>query len=122
MTPEQFLNKWLPQAAEWLNVYPEALRMKDDLEAVIRAFNDEAGRCIVEENINWTPFVSRERGAELRNGRHGIVPPYDPESSKTYPLYTPDPPLNERPGTEEGFKEIGPDNWKFFGDYDSPSI
>ena len=63
MTPEQFLSKWLPQAAEWLNVHPEALRMKDDLESVIHYFNDEAGRCVIEEKIhidNWGEEMIRK--------------------------------------------------------------
>lgn len=57
MTPEQFLKKWVEPAARGLKVLPEKLAMKDDLEAVIRSFNDEAGRTIIEEKIghidNW---------------------------------------------------------------------
>ena len=39
MTPEDFLKKWVEPAARGLKVLPENLRMKDDLEAVIRAEN-----------------------------------------------------------------------------------
>jgi hypothetical protein len=49
MTPEQFLKKWLPVAE---HVFKDMkLTMKDDLEAVIHYFNDEAGRCIIDEKI-----------------------------------------------------------------------
>jgi len=62
MTPEQFLNKWLPVAE---HVFKDTkLTMKDDLEAVIRAFNDEAGRTIIEEKIghidNWGEEMIRK--------------------------------------------------------------
>ena len=94
MTPEDFLKKWVEPAARGLKVLPENLRMKDDLEAVIRAYQDvidkqaEDLRCfenqghidnfgeeMIRKSDDWSPFVSRKKGAELCKWPHGTSSP-----------------------------------------------
>jgi len=76
-------------------VPPDYLRLAKECLGIIK--NREES-----EEFERTP--SREKGAELRNPNikgfppvnaktfhaHGIVPPFDPELSRSYPLYQPD--------------------------------
>lgn len=62
MTPEQFLKKWIPQAAEWLNVHPESLRMKDDLEAVLENAHINRLRRDFIEAIDGRPIDTNSLG------------------------------------------------------------
>ncbi len=106
MTPEDFLKKWVEPAARGLKVLPENLRMKDDLEAVIRAYQDvidkqaEDLRCfenqghidnfgeeMIRKSDDWSPFVSRKKGAELCKWPHGTS---SPEVFDIEPRFIPD--------------------------------
>jgi len=94
MIPEEFLNKWLPVVEHTLKVTGKTM-FTNDLEALIKYFNDEAGRCIIEEKIghidNWGEEMIRRSNSPDKKSLWGL-PPFDPELSKVYPLYTPDEP------------------------------
>jgi len=77
--------------------------MKDDLESVIHYFNDEAGRCVIEEKVhidNWgEEMIRRSRNANgdwIQQATRGLRPdkslwelPVDPDLSRSYPIYKP---------------------------------
>jgi len=59
MTPEEFLKKWTEPAARGLKVLPENLRMKGDLDNVIRGI-------LTIEEYQWLLDRRDQKAAEER--------------------------------------------------------